>query len=692
MIDKIKFPRRNYKKNKEKHQKNLCVLCETSVFSVGNKKIGISLSLAFLLVLFLVLTSCQHTPRSVCEKQGIRYCRTQGIFGGKWFDYYERGLSCMEGQCYDAAMSDFTQAIRRKDADMRMARTYGFHFADYFPHREKGIVHYLLGDYEHAQKELEISLQSVRTEKALIWLDEVRRKLLDQAGQAPEQSVLALDFSDMTRDSDGIFHTNKDPLILSGSAADQHYVSAIFMEDQFEGRTQTRKIFLESSEQKTAFREEFSPEDGLHHIRIIAENLLYGQTVQKFQIYADRTGPLIVLEIFNPGILIKGFVRDESGQISLAMNGKPVTLVQKENLWQFEIPLHADTAFPTLTAIDMVGNQTVAVLGENMSAGNSNLFAQSANAITDTEPGFHSPRPVIALKDWADQETVYADRVLLQGQVKSDASITELHINGKSAPNSTGTLIFFTHSLKLEEGENKLTIAARDAIGRENIKTVFIERKIPQAFQWKNRFRLAVHPFDGAEISAETKQFQYLWLQQLADRRRFCLLMRKEIQKILSDFPSLPDRSSHQPPHAMIFGMIHQTDRGTEIVAELTDKTSESIAFADVYALRGKQDSPQLLADRLAEKFHRKFPLHNGTVTEITNEIMQIKNSNTMAVQEKNRMQWPMLIFRPEKANPDFRGCDTLIVGFSRISQILPDGYESHFIPGTCIGDRSITQ
>lgn len=646
----------------------------------------------FLTALFLLLTACQHAPRAVCEKQGIRYCTTQGIFGEKWFDYYERGLSCMEGQCYDSAMSDFIQAIRRKDADMRMARTYGFHFADYFPHREKGIVHYLLGEYEHAQKELEVSLQSVNSEKALIWLDEVRRKRLEQAGKAPAKPVLALDFSDMATDSDGTFYTNKDPLILSGTAEDQQYVSAVFMEDRFEGRTQTRKFFLESSEQKTAFREEFSPEQGLHHIRIIAENLLRGQTVREFQIHADRTGPLIVLEIFKPGIVIKGFLHDESGQVFLAMNGKSVNLIQKENLWQFEIPLHADTAFPILTAIDRVGNQTVAVLGENMSAGNSNLFAQSANVITDTEPGFHSASPVIALKDWADRETVYTDRISIHGQVKSSVPLAELNINSKSVPNSTGTLIFFTHSLRLEEGENKVLIAAKDANGRETLKELFIERKIPEAFQWKNRFRLAVHPFDGAEKSAETKQIQYLFLQQLADRRRFCLLLREEMQQRIRAYPALPDRSSPHPAHAMIFGMIQQTDKGTEIVAELTDKTSESIAFADVYALRGKQDSPELLAERLAEKFHRKFPLHNGTVTGITNKIMQIKNSNIMTGHEKNSIQWPMLIFRPEKTNPDSRGCDTVIVGFSQISQILPDGYESPFIPGTCIGDRSITQ
>ena len=596
----------------------------------------------------------------------------------------------MEGECYEAALADFTQAIRRKDTDMRMARTYGFHFADYFPHREKGIVHYLVGEYEHAQKELELSLQTALSEKALIWLDEVRRKMLEQAGQAPAKPVLAVDFSDIVTDSEGILYTNKDPLILTGTAEDQQYVSAIFLEDRFEGRTQTGKIFLESSEQKTAFREEFSPEEGLHHIRIIAENLLSGQTVREFQIHADRTGPLIVLEIFKPGIVIKGFLHDESGQVFLAVNGKPVSLLQNKTIWHFEIPLK-DTALPVLTATDRVGNQTVAVPDQSLSAGNF-LLAHAHNAMADTQTGFHSPSPLITLKDWADRETVYADRILLQGQVKSDVPITELRINSKSVPDSKGALIFFTHSVKLEEGENKVVIAAPNADGRETRKELVIERKIPEPFHWKNRYRLAVYPFEGAEMSGEIKQMQYLFLQQAAERRRFCLLMREEMHRILKDFPPLPDRSSPHPPHAMIFGMIHQTDKGTEIIAELTDKTSESIAFADAYALRGKQDSPELLADRLAEKFHRKFPLHNGTVAAVTKETMHIRKQNPMTGQETDRMQWPMLIFRPEKANPDFRGCDARIVGFSRISRILPDGYESPFIPGTCIGDRSIPQ
>ncbi|MEZ4528554.1 MAG: hypothetical protein R2941_21785 [Desulfobacterales bacterium] len=688
MIDSIKFQYRKYKKNDRKHRKisvfsvnPLCSLWETKTYP----------AFTFLLALSLLLTSCQHAPRSVCERQGIRYCTTQGIFGGKWFDYYERGLSCMEGECYQAALSDFTQAIRRKDTDMRMARTYGFHFADYFPHREKGIVHYLLGDYTQAQKELELSLQSARSDKALIWLDEVRRKLLDQAGQAPAKPALAVDFSDMATDSDGTFYTNKDPLILSGKAEDQQYVSAIFMEDRFEGGTQTRKIFLESSEQKTAFHEEFSPEQGMHQIRIIAENLLGGQTVQEFRIHADRIGPLIVLETFKPGIVIKGFLQDESGQVSLALNGKPVSLEQKENIWRFEIPLHADSALPVLTATDRLGNQTAAVPDQAISAGDFWL-ADAHNAMADTETGFHPASPMILLKDWADRETVYVNRVLIQGQVKSDAPITELRINGKSVLKGTGQMIFFAHSLKPEEGENRVRIAARDARGRESLKNIFIERKIPQAFQWKHRYRLAVYPFDGAETSAETKQFQYLWLQQLAQRKRFCLLMREEMQQMISPYPALADRSSPQSPHAMLFGMIQQTDKGTEIVAELTDKSSESIAFADVYALHGKQDSPQLLADRLAEKFHRKFPLHNGIVSRITERTMQIKNENPVDGEGKNRMRWPTLIFRPEKSATDQRGCDTIIVGFSQISQILPDGYETPLIPGICIGDRSMAQ
>ncbi|MEE4357763.1 MAG: hypothetical protein V2I97_14955 [Desulfococcaceae bacterium] len=666
-----------------------------------NAKVKISVPLIVVNLLLLLLTACQHAPRPACENQGIQYCKTDGIFGGKWFDYYERGLSCMEGECYDAALADLTRALRRRDRDERMAKTYGFHFMDYFPHREKGIIHYLQGDYEQAKKELELSLHYARSDKALIWLDEVRIRLMEQAGQPLSLPVLRVDFPEGIPGNTvekGKIRTRNALFPIQIHAEDPQYIASLTLEDHYAGQTETRNLFLESSAQKTAVREELAPEQGEHEIRIIAENLQGGQSVREFRLYADRIGPVIALETFRPGEYIKGSLYDESGDISLNINGKPVPLRKAEDHWIFEMRLSSDSPYPQLTATDRLGNQTIAKMADFLSAGilhqtPNPLLAEYGNAVSDMNPVSYSPKPLIHLEKYADRETVYTDRIFLRGHVKSSSPLKEVGINKTSLLNApgqqTGTIVFFTHSLKLEEGENKIVITAKDEAHSEALKEIFIERKIPDAFHWKNRYRLALYPFEGVETSESAKQFQYFLMQGLAERKRFSLLMRDEIQKMLKDFPALADRSSPGPPHALLFGFVHQSKNGTEIIAEFTDKTSESIEFADVYARRGKNDAPEILARKLLEKIHRKFPLSDGTVREITADTIRIKTEKWMPCKGKNRIKWPVLVYRPENTSADG---NTAIIGSSRISSIITGGYESPFIPGTRIGDRIISQ
>jgi tetratricopeptide (TPR) repeat protein len=133
----------------------------------------------WIIVTILLLTACavQH-PGPACFKDKIQYGQVEGAFRSRWWNFYERGRSYLEGECLDAAISDFKAAIEQNDQDQRMVRTYGLHFVDYFPHRELGLIHYLLGDLDAAKSELEKSLSQESTSKAHHYLDEVRKKQL----------------------------------------------------------------------------------------------------------------------------------------------------------------------------------------------------------------------------------------------------------------------------------------------------------------------------------------------------------------------------------------------------------------------------------------------------------------------------------------------------------------------------------
>ena len=109
--------------------------------------------LSFLLSVSIA-SGCAHQTDSTASytRDGETYGQVRGTFRHKWWNYYERGLSFADGQFFKEAVKDFNAAIRKREKDQRMARTYGMHFMDYFPHRELGIVQYQTGNLEAAKR------------------------------------------------------------------------------------------------------------------------------------------------------------------------------------------------------------------------------------------------------------------------------------------------------------------------------------------------------------------------------------------------------------------------------------------------------------------------------------------------------------------------------------------------------------
>jgi len=141
-------------------------------------------------------------------KDGILYGVTDSLFTHRWWNYYERALSFADGEFWEYAEADLREAIRQREHDQWRARTYGFHFIDYFPHRELGIVLYQQANdklregkqeesiqkLKEAIKELKISLYQgpltyidkkdfryrVKSEKALLYLNKARVALVEK--------------------------------------------------------------------------------------------------------------------------------------------------------------------------------------------------------------------------------------------------------------------------------------------------------------------------------------------------------------------------------------------------------------------------------------------------------------------------------------------------------------------------------
>jgi TolB-like protein len=80
-----------------------------------------------------------------------------GTGATRFYNYYSEGLRFMEQKDWLRAIEEFKSAASLEFEDAGRKRTYGTRFIEYFPHRETGIAHYYLGEFELAKKELELS-------------------------------------------------------------------------------------------------------------------------------------------------------------------------------------------------------------------------------------------------------------------------------------------------------------------------------------------------------------------------------------------------------------------------------------------------------------------------------------------------------------------------------------------------------
>ncbi|OQX87011.1 hypothetical protein B6D60_04980 [candidate division KSB1 bacterium 4484_87] len=93
--------------------------------------------------------------------------------GGRWYNFYDQALKLMQQKQYAAAVEKFNQALKTKSKDTKKIKTYGMHFISYFPHREKGICLFYLGQTEQARNELQLSIRQQYSQRAQDFLTKI---------------------------------------------------------------------------------------------------------------------------------------------------------------------------------------------------------------------------------------------------------------------------------------------------------------------------------------------------------------------------------------------------------------------------------------------------------------------------------------------------------------------------------------
>ena len=278
-----------------------------------------------------------------------------GSFRGKWWNYYDRGLEYSDKGEWGNALKDFTKAADMRDKDQRMARTYGMHFTDYFPHRELGIAYFHLGDLSRALKELEISIRSAETAKATLYLNRVRKALLSGAADkriSPPQVTLS-------KPANGILVKDRS-IRLAGKAGGEGFISVISINGS--------PYPVEKAEKEISFSREIQLEDGSNLIRVLAEDLLGNRSEATVTVVAKRDGPGITLSEVIPEerggkrfVKVTGEITDSAGIRRILVGTQEVVLKDTKS-YRLDIAVErtGDSANYLVRAFDILDNETVA--------------------------------------------------------------------------------------------------------------------------------------------------------------------------------------------------------------------------------------------------------------------------------------------------------------------------------------------
>lgn len=644
------------------------------------------LSSLIIIVVFCLLLSgacAVHESVSPYVKNGKVYGITTGTFRGRWWSYYERGLSFSEGKFFGESIADYQQAIAQRDKDQRMARTYGMHFIDYFPHRELGITYYEMGNLASAKQELETSLSHFPSAKARFYLDRVREALLKaEIKEITEPKII---FDSQTEE----IWTAGDHFVLKGLVEDPNFVSKLTIGG--------RPFFIEFSRQRINLSQKLYLPQGKNIVSVEARNLLGKTAKRQIVIHVDREGPVISISKIEPAapgadreFIVSGYIFDEGLVDGLLINNLAVTFEKGVEIF-FNQKVVVNNRELVLTANDRLGNQTVAVIplpsastrraAPLMAAAgemDSRTLLAALFGPKDTHP------PSIELKGWTENQTVFLEKIYVEGRVLDENQIVSLALNGKPILRRPGQSLFFGQFVDLKEGGNSIVVEARDEAGNKASRTISVKRVTPKALQLEERLSITALPFEQkGNVSDACLSFQDNLISSLVERNRFRMIERERLDRILQeqklsrtelvDSQTALKLGKIAAASSIMTGSIIESRKGVEIVARLIDtETAEIIETEDVYDEVSDLMGLKKLSEAMAIKFHLDFPLQEGIVVQQKGNFIF-----TDLGKDKIKIQRKLIVYREEPVKHPVTGkilgADNIIIGRARVTQVMPD-------------------
>lgn len=182
----------------------------------------------------------------------------------KFYNYYEKGLEYMKAGDYDRAIVELKSAYSLQFEDTKRKRTYGTKFIEYFPHRETGICHYYLEEYDNARQELELSMSYKESGRAIEYLSKIDlgitgdsdRKKRELADLEEKKRLLALEQEKLAKEEEQKEKERKDREALALKREQEQKEKERLEKEAHAKREEERKLqAIKEEEQAKAERE-----------------------------------------------------------------------------------------------------------------------------------------------------------------------------------------------------------------------------------------------------------------------------------------------------------------------------------------------------------------------------------------------------------------------------------------------------
>ena len=605
-----------------------------------------------------------------------------GTFRGKWWNYYDRGVIASDSSDFDNAIKDLKKSLSLRSRDQRMARTYGMHFIDYFPHRELGIIYLNQGRVDEAVKELEESIRSEESAKAVHYLNKARKSLLEKQGNIAPPSI-AIEAPIPAALTKGL------TVLVKGKVSGKGLVSQVSVN--------TIPYRFEMAKEHIDFEKELTVEDGENLIRITAVDLLGNKTEKTVTVIVDREGPAVnISDVRNEEkdgmkyIRITGEVTDSTGIERVIVKAgdsiqEPESRIQNKT-HSFDISLERKSAQKVnILCYDTLGNETSAEFDteKEMTAfkGTQRYVLLAFNG--GKFFSFDKEQPVLDLKDAGDPPEVFVDKYFIDGQAYDNNKVSKILVNGKEISAGRGKKVYFSKMIKLNEGKNRIVVDVYDSSGNKASAAFTVKRAVPSVMQTASRMSLSVLPIDGRQAGPDITRLAYdRLIDAFVEQKRFSVIERAKLEQILMEHKLAKEKLT-DPEHSIKVGKLMSADsilstsiredkKSIEIISRIINtETSEIMEVKDVFAEDKSLLSVKELIEGLASKIARSFPVVEGMI--IKNDKKEAYSD--IGISAKIKKDTGVIIYRKGKeikhpVTGKSLGYDTVKLGEGHIEEI----------------------